>query len=215
MSSKSSISSMIRSMTRTQKYLAATAVAVALVGAPTVSYAAAPGKAAHGTDRQVVQAAKPAAKSAAKSAARKAPSARVVAPGEHVKVPGGAEIWLTEEGKYWTTPESPEPQFRSVVDGNIDLTQPGVSMQTEGVDGHYFLSGLYYGGKGTASRVEVETKAGTVHGKLLELAGRPGWGVWYATAEVPAGDDKGGLDYFGAVTVYTTHGKVYAQLKLN
>ncbi|MFF4347311.1 hypothetical protein [Streptomyces sp. NPDC001530] len=206
-------------MTRIQKYMAATAVAVALVGAPAVSYAASQGKAAHGTDRQAVPVTKSVAtktKSQAKSHAKaKAPAARVVASGEHVKVPGGAEIWLTEEGKYWTTPENPEPQFRSVVDGNIDLTRPGVSMQTEGVDGRYFLSGLYYGGKGTASRVDVETAAGTVHGKLLELAGKPGWGVWYATADVPTTDDHGGLDFFGSVTVYTTKGKVYAQLKLN
>ncbi|MFI6486939.1 hypothetical protein [Streptomyces sp. NPDC050564] len=198
-------------MTRIQKYVAATAVAVALVGAPAVSYAASQGKAASGTHQRVTE-----AKAAVvEAAAKKAPTARIVAPGEHVKVPGGAEIWLTEEGKYWTTPEDPEPQFRSVVDGNIDLTQPGVSMQSEGVAGHYFLSGLYYGGKGTASRVTVETKSAAVHGKLLELAGRPGWGVWYATAEVPSSDDKGGLGYFEKVTVRTTQGKVYAQLKLN
>ncbi|GGN65613.1 hypothetical protein GCM10011579_036190 [Streptomyces albiflavescens] len=198
-------------MTRIQKYVAATAVAVALVGAPAVSYAASQGKAASGTHQRVTE-----AKAAvARAAAKKTPTARIVAPGEHVKVPGGAEIWLTEEGKHWTTPENPEPQFRSVVDGNIDLTRPAVSLQTEGVNGHYFLSGLYYGGKGTASRVTVETKAGTVHGKLLELAGKPGWGVWYATAEVPTTDDKGGLDYVENVTVRTTTGKVYAQLKLN
>ncbi|AVH57561.1 hypothetical protein C4B68_19340 [Streptomyces dengpaensis] len=190
-----------------QKYVAATAVAVALVGAQTVSYAASQGKAAHGTHLQVVT------QQTAKKAAKKAPTARIVAPGEHVTVPGGAEIWLTEEGKYWMTPDYPEPQFRSVVDGNIDLGRPGVSMQAEGVDGRYFLSGLYYGGKGTASRVEVETEAGTVHGSLLELAGKPGWGVWYATADVPAGDDGGGFGYFGNVTVFTTKGKVYAQLK--
>ncbi|MFF1652672.1 hypothetical protein [Streptomyces sp. NPDC058255] len=186
---------------RIQKYVAATAVAVALVGAPTVSYAASQGKAAHGTLQRV--------------AAEKAPSARIVAPGEHVKVPGGAEIWLTEEGKHWTTPDHPEPQFRSVVDGNIDRGMPGVSLQTEGVAGHYFLSGLYYGGKGTASRVEVQTKDGVVQGKLLELSGKPGWGVWYATAEVPTTGDDGGLDYFGSVTVHDTKGKIYARLKLN
>ncbi|WP_369247902.1 hypothetical protein [Streptomyces sp. R41] len=198
-------------MTRIQKYVAATAVAVALVGAPAVSYAASQGKAASGTQPRVTEA----RAAITEAAAKKAPTAQIVAPGEHVKVPGGAEIWLTKEGKYWTTPDNPEPQFRSVVDGNIDLTQPGVSMQTEGVDGHYFLSGLYYGGKGTASRVTVGTRSGAVHGKLLELAGKPGWGVWYATAEVPATDDKGGLDHFENVTVLTTKGKVYAQLKLN
>jgi hypothetical protein len=192
-------------MTRMLKYVAAAAVAAALVGAPTVSYAVSQGKAAHGTGRQAVV--------AAKSVAAKAPTARIVASGEHVRVTDGAEVWLTEEGKYWTTPGNPEPQFRSVVDGNIDRSRPGVSMQSEGADGHFVLSGLYYGGKGTASRVEVETADGTVRGKLLELAGKPGWGVWYATADVPTTDDDGGLDLLGNVTVYDTKGKVYAQLK--
>lgn len=131
-----------------------------------------------------------------------------------MKVTDGAEVWLTEEGKYWTTPTNPDPQFRSVVDGNIDRSHPGVSMQAEGsADGHFVLSGLYYGGKGTASRVTVQTKAGTVHGKLLELAGKPGWGVWYATAVVPTTDGQGGLTYLGTITVYDTKGRVYAQLK--
>lgn len=183
-------------MTRMQKYLAAAVVAAALVGAPTVSYAAAPGRAAYDTGTH-------------------AASARIVAPGEHVAggVPG-FELWLTEEGKYWTTPGDSDPQFRSVIDGNIDRSQPGVSMQAESDNGHVVLSGLYYGGKGTASRVTVETSAGTVRGKLLELAGKPGWGVWYATADVPVGDD-GGLDALGTITVYDTRGKVYAQLPRN
>jgi hypothetical protein len=197
-------------MTRIRKSAAAVAaVAVAaLVGAPTVSYAVSQGKTASGTSTQV----RAAHTAITRAAAHKAPSARIVAPGEHVKVPGG-EIWLTEDGKHWTTADNPEPQFRSVVDGNIDLGTPGVTMQAEGTGGHYFLSGLYYGGKGTASRVTVETRAEAVHGKLLELAGKPGWGVWYATAELPTTDDHGGLDDLGAVTVYDTHGKVYAQLK--
>ncbi|MGD1219158.1 hypothetical protein AB9Q10_12055 [Streptomyces krungchingensis] len=202
-------------MTRMQKYLAATAVAVALVGAPTVSYAVSQGKAASGTSTHSAARTEraTAVRPVAEAAARKAPTARIVAPGEHVAVDGGAEIWLTAEGKHWTTAGDPEPQFRSVVDGNVDLTRPGVSMQAEGdAEGRYFLSGLYYGGKGTASRVTVETKAGTVHGKLLELAGKPGWGVWYATARTPA-DGKGDPDFLGNVTVRDTKGRIYAQLK--
>ncbi|MFJ2828815.1 hypothetical protein ACIPC1_14760 [Streptomyces sp. NPDC087263] len=184
------------STTRIQQYVAVAAVAAALVAVPTVSYAAAPGRAAYDTARQT-------------------PSAQIVAPGEHVTGgEPGFELWLTEDGKHWTTPDNPEPQFRSVVDGNIDLSRPGVSVQAEGVQGHYVLSGLYYGGKGTASRVALETSVGTVHGKLLELAGRPGWGVWYATADVPV-SDEGGFDAFHSITVYDTRGRVYSQLKLN
>ena len=200
-------------MTRMQKYVAAVAVAAALAGVPSVSYAVSQGKAAHGTSYQAAAHYKAAAKAAvaAESVVRKAPKARVVAPGEHVVAAPGFELWLTEEGKYWTSPGDTEPQFRSVVDGNIDLGTPGVSMQAEGDGSRYYLSGLYYGGKGTASRVEIETKAGTVHGKLLTLAGKPGWGVWYATTTAPARDDDG--DFIGAITVYDTKGKVYAQLK--
>ncbi|WP_306190959.1 hypothetical protein [Streptomyces sp. MK5] len=140
---------------------------------------------------------------------------RVVASGERVTAAPGFRLWLTAEGKHWTAPTSPEPQFRSVVDGNIDRNTPGVSLQSETADGRAYLSGLYYGGKGVASGVEIETKAGTVHGKLLELAGHPGWGVWYATTEVDsdAGPDGGSWDFVSQVTVHDTEGGIYAQLK--
>ncbi|MGQ4384707.1 hypothetical protein [Streptomyces sp. SAS_270] len=200
-------------MTRMQKYVAAAAVAAALAGVPSVSYAVSQGKTAHGTtiEQSTPFRAKAKAAAAAHAVARKAPTARVVASGEHVTAAPGFELWLTADGKHWTTPGDPEPQFRSVVDGNIDLGTPGVSRQSESTGGRYTLSGLYYGGKGTASRVEIETGAGTVHGKLLTLAGKPGWGVWYATTAAPAKND--GFDFIGAVTVYDTRGKVYAQLK--
>lgn len=181
-----------------QKYAAVAAVAVALIGAPTVAHAVSQGKTAP---------------VAAGSVAREAASARIVAPGEHVRVPGGAEIWLTQEGKHWTTPENTDPQFRSVVDGNIDPSRPGVSLQVEGAGSQYLLSGLYYGGTGTASRVVLRTTAGVVHGELLELAGKPGWGVWYATVDLPVDGDTDGLGV-SRVVVRDTAGKVYAQLNL-
>ncbi|MGV9345800.1 hypothetical protein ACWDSD_13495 [Streptomyces spiralis] len=140
---------------------------------------------------------------------------RVVASGERVTAAPGFRLWLTAEGKHWTAPTSPEPQFRSVVDGNIDRNTPGVSLQSEMADGRVYLSGLYYGGKGVASGVEIETKAGTVHGKLIELAGHPGWGVWYATTEVDsdAGPDGGSWDFVSQVTVHDAEGGIYARLK--
>lgn len=105
---------------------------------------------------------------------------RVVAPGERVTAPGGAELWLTDQGKHWALPGEPE-QRRSVTDGNIDRSDPGVSLQQEGA----FLSGLYYGADGVAL-VTVTTATGPVTASLLTLPGRPGWGVWYAS--VPSGD---------------------------
>ncbi|MFH9330715.1 hypothetical protein ACH4KU_17215 [Streptomyces althioticus] len=131
-----------------------------------------------------------------------APTPRIVDPGERVTAAPGFVLWLTEEGKHWTTPDMPEGQFRSVVDGNIDRTRPGVSLQTEGMSGGTVLaSGVYYGGEGTASVVEVASKDGPVRGKLLELPGRPGWGVWYAVAPT---------DVETPVTVRDTEGRVYA-----
>jgi hypothetical protein len=186
-------------MARIQKYVTVAALAVVLAGTSSVSYAVAQGTTAHGIE---VRAADPGAAKPAKP--------RVVQPGEHVVAAPGFELWLTEEGKYWTTPDYPEPQFRSVVDGNIDLSQPGVTMQSTGTaDGRYYLSGVYYGGRGTASHVVVETEAGPVRGKLIELPGRPGWGAWYATTTAPSGS---GSDFLGTVTVYDTKGRVYAQL---
>ncbi|MGA5262754.1 hypothetical protein ACPCI0_21325 [Streptomyces griseoincarnatus] len=133
-----------------------------------------------------------------------APTPRIVDPGERVTVAPGFVLWLTEEGKHWTTPDVPEgDQFRSVVDGNIDRTRPGVSLQIEGTDGGVLASGVYYGGEGTASVVEVASEDGPVRGKLLELPGRPGWGVWYAVADT---------DVLGRVTVRDTEGRVYATL---
>lgn len=156
-------------MTRIKKLVAAASVAAALVGAPTVAYAVSSG----GASASLAQV------SAAETVkAAKASSAKVVAPGEHVKAHPAVDLWLTKDGKYWSTPDN-KNQFRSVIDGNLDLSVPGVSLQAEPVSGDYFLSGVYYGvGKADAVRVEVDTTAGQVAGKVVELAGKPGWGAW-------------------------------------
>ncbi|MEU1265385.1 hypothetical protein ABZ473_25625 [Streptomyces cellulosae] len=132
-----------------------------------------------------------------------APTPRIVEPGERVTVAPGFVLWLTEEGKHWTTPENPVPEFRSVTTDNIDRNSPGVTVQSESSPTRAYLSGLYYGGEGTASVVEVASKDGPVRGGLLELPGNPGWGVWYAVADT-------GVDHLARVTVRTTEGRVYA-----
>jgi len=195
-----------------KKYAAVAAVAVALIAVPTAAHSAPQGKgvpaaalSAHVTGHPAHAPALPVVKAA--------PTARIVAPGEHVKEPGGAEFWLTEEGKHWTTSDDPSPQFRSVVDGNIDRGTPGVSVQAEGTaQGHFTLSGLYYGGKGTASTVTVRTTAGTLHAKLLELAGAPGWGVWYVSTDLPAAAAEDFAVHH--VVVRDTKGRVYSRLDL-
>ncbi|MFD4973810.1 hypothetical protein [Streptomyces sp. NPDC058424] len=143
------------------------------------------------------------------SPAAPAPTPRIVASGEHVTAVPGFELWLTAEGKHWTTPSSPDPQFRSVADGNIVRSDPGVTLQEESGDGRIYLSGVYYGGKGTASSVEVETVAGTVWGKLVELPGDPGWGVWYAVTDLKPGKDS--IHFEKQITVHNTEGGIYAQ----
>ncbi|MEU5461098.1 hypothetical protein ACH41C_10950 [Streptomyces althioticus] len=197
-------------MKRTLKYLAGAAVTAAVAGMATMSYAAPHDSAGRAPHSATVTAAAPAAAPAA--VAKHAPTPRIVQPGERVTGAPGFELWLTPEGKHWTTPDMPEGQFRSVVDGNVDLSRPGVSVQSEGTPELVYLSGLYYGGKGTASTVELRTAAGSLQGKLIELPGRPGWGVWYAVADSVPSD--GSWSFVSEVTVRNTKGKVYASLSL-
>lgn len=191
-------------MKRTLKHLAGAAVTAAVAGMATMAYAAPHDTSGRAPHSATVPAAAPAAKHA--------PTPRIVQPGERVTGAPGFELWLTPEGKHWTTPDMPEGQFRSVVDGNVDLSRPGVSVQSEGTPERVHLSGLYYGGKGTASTVELRTAAGTLRGELIELPGRPGWGVWYAVAD-PVPND-GSWSFVSEVTVRNTKGKVYASLSL-
>ncbi|MFF1677457.1 hypothetical protein ACFVYG_15605 [Streptomyces sp. NPDC058256] len=137
---------------------------------------------------------------------------RVVTPGERVTVSPGTKIWLTEDGKHWTEPDQPT-QFRSVTDGNLDLSSPGVSLQESGrEDGTVFLSGIFYG-PGEPALVEIRTAAGDIDGTALTLAGEPGWGVWYAEVKVPE-SVRSSSDFLGGVTervtVYDSAGGVIA-----
>ncbi|MFC8764623.1 hypothetical protein ACFUAG_28440 [Streptomyces sp. NPDC057193] len=115
---------------------------------------------------------------------------RVVASGERVDAGKGWTIWLTEEGKHWSGPDGYE-NARSVTDGNIDTAEPGVSHQSGGDATRIFHSGLYYGTR-AAGRVELTGPGGrTTLATLLELPGRPGWGVWYAYTG--PGDQEAGI----------------------
>ncbi|MFE2300087.1 hypothetical protein ACFXAW_18025 [Streptomyces sp. NPDC059445] len=194
-----------------KRYAAVAVAAAALITAPTAAYGVSPAGPASAA-RPAHGAAVP-AHAPVLQVAKTAPTARIVAPDEHVTEPGGAEFWLTPEGKHWTTPDNPYPQFTNVVNGNIDLHTPGVSAFVEGTaQGHVTLSGVYYGGTGTASRVTVRTTAGTLHAKLLELAGNPGWGVWYVSTDLPAADQDYAVRH---VVVRDTTGAVYSRLDLN
>ncbi|MCX5227023.1 hypothetical protein ABZY16_16865 [Streptomyces sp. NPDC006553] len=149
----------------------------------------------------------PAKVTPAKAAAPAPKPVRTVRPGQRVDAGGGFTVWLTRDGKHWTGPDGYE-NFRSVVDGNIDRSQPGVSHQSEGDATGVFHSGLYYGTR-KAGRVELSDGEGhkTV-ATLIALPGRPDWGVWYAHT-VPT-DGNGGSSL--GVTLYDRAGKLLAEL---
>ncbi|MFE7586473.1 hypothetical protein ACFU5Y_33480 [Streptomyces gardneri] len=129
---------------------------------------------------------------------------RTVRPGERVDAGQGWTVWLTRQGKYWSGPDGYE-NFRSVVDGNIDRTQPGVSHQSEGGESGVFHSGLYYGTR-AAGRVELTDKDGRkTLATLVALPGRSDWGVWY----VHTAPTQGGSP---AVALYDRSGKLLADL---
>ncbi|XIE79042.1 hypothetical protein AB6O49_15310 [Streptomyces sp. SBR177] len=179
--------------TRHQRRLLAAAVvaAAALTSAPAAVAAPAPAPAA-GT-----------ATATAPAPAKTTSPVRVVASGERVDAGGGFTIWLTAEGKHWLSPDGTE-NFRSVVDGNIDLSRPGVSHQAEGDATATFHSGLFYGTKRAGQVVLTDADGRRTSATLLELPGRPGWGVWYAHR-------TGSVEGVG-VALYDRNGRLLAEL---
>ncbi|MEK9523248.1 hypothetical protein ACIOMM_27120 [Streptomyces sp. NPDC087908] len=130
---------------------------------------------------------------------------RTVASGERVDAGKGWRIWLTAQGKHWTGPDGYE-NARSVTDGNIDLGAPGVSHQSQGGPKGTFHSGLYYGTR-SAGRVELRNAEGRkAVATLLELPGRPGWGVWYAHTGPGMGEVS--------TSLYDRAGKLLSELSL-
>ncbi|MFI8006985.1 hypothetical protein [Streptomyces sp. NPDC086010] len=181
-------------LTGTKKCVAAAAIAAAALAAvPAAAYAVAPVR---------VQAGAQALRAGA--TADEAAPVRVVAPGEHVQAGAGVEIWLTEEGKHWSTPEM-DHQFRSVVDGNIDLQHPSVGLSTEVLGDRYFLSGVHVARQGSV-RVVVDTSDGKVDASVVRLPGRPGWGAWYV--DVPLHDEL----TVDRVTLFDARGRQIASL---
>jgi hypothetical protein len=142
---------------------------------------------------------------------------RVVTPGERVVVAPGTKIWLTADGMHWAEPDAPT-QFQSVTDGNIAMSEPGVTLRSSGRgDGTRFLFGIYHG-NGEAARVRIETTEGVVEGTALTLAGSPRWGVWYAMTKSPRSAQANDALMNGGVhkvTVYDAAGGVIASLDLD
>jgi hypothetical protein len=136
---------------------------------------------------------------------------RVVAPGERVEAVPGVQVWLTADGRHWSTAQGPN-QFRRLPEAGSESRQPGVSVRPEPVKGAYFLSGLYYGLSADPARVAVTVDGREVTGSVLTLAGSPGWGVWYAPAALSAAELKASYVEGGPmVTVYDAAGQVVAR----
>lgn len=174
------------------------------------------------TSRQATHSASPSSSpSPSRPSAPPARKVHVVEPGERVTVAGGTKLWLTAEGKHWQDPpvEPGDPgleEFRSVVDGNLDTSAPGISLQGSGsATGGYTVHGLFYGVRSAATRVEVTAYDGEIiDGTVLRLKGNTGWGVYSAQVKVPEKLARS-LDFHGPVdkvTVYDAAGEVIAEM---
>lgn len=142
---------------------------------------------------------------------------RVLTPEERVTAEDGTRLWLTAEGKHWVEPDMPDlSQFRSVTDGNLDTSRPGVSLQGSGAAGRgYLVHGLFYGVHSAATRVEVTAHDGKLlDGTVLRLKGNTNWGVYYAHVQVPE-ELARSLDFDSPVlkvAVYDATDKVIAEM---
>jgi DNA-directed RNA polymerase specialized sigma24 family protein len=139
---------------------------------------------------------------------------RIVAPGERVDAVPGVQVWLTTDGKHWSTPERPN-QFRALTGDSgrkEERLKPSVSAQLDPMKSGFFLSGLYRGLSADPARVEVTVDDRRITGTVLTLAGSPGWGVWYARAPLTPEELKSSsVDGGPTVTVYDAAGKVVAR----
>ncbi|MGX9888750.1 sigma factor-like helix-turn-helix DNA-binding protein [Streptomyces sp. NPDC002276] len=142
---------------------------------------------------------------------------RIVAPGERVAAVPGVQVWLTSDGKHWSTPQRPN-QFVGLTDGSYasgskaGAGKPAASMQPDRLNSSYFLSGLYRGLSADPARVEITVDDNRMTGTVLTLAGSPGWGVWYTRASLSLAELKSSYGDGGpTVTVYDAAGKVVAR----
>ncbi|MGW3107803.1 sigma factor-like helix-turn-helix DNA-binding protein [Streptomyces sp. NPDC001100] len=144
---------------------------------------------------------------------------RIVAPGERVAAVPGVQVWLTSDGKHWSTPQRANQFLGLTADSYARGSKPGAgsekpaaSVQPDRLNDSYFLSGLYRGLSADPARVEVTVDERTMTGTVLTLAGSPGWGVWYTRAPLSLAELKSSYGEGGpAVTVYDAAGRVVAR----
>ncbi|MFI6277402.1 sigma factor-like helix-turn-helix DNA-binding protein [Streptomyces sp. NPDC050988] len=133
---------------------------------------------------------------------------RVVTAGERVAAAPGVELWLTKDGKHWSTPKGPN-QFRPTEKGS----RATITLDSDPVSGtRRFHSGVLQDSR-EPSRVQLTTPDGTFTARILTLAGDPGWSVWYADTQLPdtqLPDSKRRLSEI-TVKAYDSAGKLLAQ----
>lgn len=152
-----------------KKYALVTAVAAValLAAAPTMAHA-------HPAPAQPAQ-----ASAATAQASLSASAVHVVQPDEQVYLGHGWALSLSDQGMRWTGPRGYE-NFRSVTDGNIDMTVPGVGHISDGYRNGTLHLGIWRGAP-DAARVDLIDRDGDrVPTSLVTLPNNPGWGAWYA-----------------------------------
>ncbi|SED93477.1 DNA-directed RNA polymerase specialized sigma subunit, sigma24 family [Streptomyces sp. 3213] len=142
---------------------------------------------------------------------------RIVTPGERVAAVPGVQMWLTSDGKHWSTPQRPNQFLGLTEDGypsgsKAAAEKPVASVQPDRLNSSFFLSGLYRGLSADPARVEVTVDENRMTGTVLTLAGSPGWGVWYTRVPLSLAELKSSYGDGGpTVTVYDAAGKVVAR----
>ncbi|MCX5233411.1 hypothetical protein [Streptomyces sp. NBC_00233] len=126
-------------------------------------------------------------------AASTAGAAQVVSPGERIAVAGN-KLWLTGQGLNVVAPKSSgtdKPDVMRVAD-----VVPGkVSTTARGDASGVLWSGIYRGPVTATTKVTIKLGARTLQAKVVTLAGKPGWGAYYAF------DAKGMADVKPSITV--------------
>ncbi|WP_225102550.1 hypothetical protein [Streptomyces sp. CoH27] len=137
---------------------------------------------------------------------------RVVTPGEQITVNDDTKIWLAADGLHSKGRNVPGPPIK--VTGGTNVSRE--PQMWGDPDGTWTAFGIYKG-KGEAARVRIESARSGTAGKVLTLAGNPGWGGWYAVVKPPAGSKaKAALaeNIPRRVTVYDATGKVIASQEI-
>ncbi|MCX5233413.1 hypothetical protein [Streptomyces sp. NBC_00233] len=130
---------------------------------------------------------------------------QVVGSGEKVALSPATTMWLTGQGLNVVAPKSSgtdKPDVMRVAD-----VVPGkVSTTARGDASGVLWSGIYRGPVTATTKVIIKLGARTLQAKVVTLAGKPGWGAYYAF------DAKGMADVKPSITVQGADGTILASL---